>query len=111
MVHGPEWLFVSGEQVVLKAEDDLDLEAFNEWVMATLSARGEKILRFKGIVAMQGFEEEFVVQGMHMLFTGDKGKPWRPGAPRRSRAGGGVQSMHRVQLGGRSCWRGEAAQE
>jgi len=23
---------------------------------------------------MQGFEEELVVQGMHMLFTGDKGK-------------------------------------
>jgi len=39
-------------------------------------SRGERLVGIwllqECVPLMQGFEEEFVVQGMHMLFTGDR---------------------------------------
>jgi hypothetical protein len=54
-------------------------------MLALLQGRGTKILRFKGVLAMRGFDEEFVVQGMHMVFNGERGRRWESGKPRRSK--------------------------
>ena len=37
-----------------------------------------------GLLNMHGYEEQFVVQGVHMLFDGCRGAPWAPGVRRRS---------------------------
>ena len=37
-----------------------------------------------GLLNMYGYEEQFVVQGVHMLFDGCKGARWGEGVSRRS---------------------------
>lgn len=64
--------------------DSIDLHKFNEWISALLQKDGEKIFRMKGILNMHGFDHQFVVQGVHMLFDGELGPTWADGE-RKSR--------------------------
>ncbi len=64
-------------------EGDVDLDLFNEWVPALLTAHGEQLYRLKGLLAVKGDRRRFVCQGVHMTFTGERGAAW--GAePRKS---------------------------
>lgn len=58
---------------------DLHPKRFNQWMSTLLQTKGTDIFRMKGIVSLQGFEERFVFQGVHMLFDGRPDRPW--GAP------------------------------
>ena len=64
--------------------EDIDLHKFNEWISALLQKDGEKIFRMKGILNMHGFDHQFMVQGVHMLFDGELGPTWADGE-RKSR--------------------------
>jgi len=39
----------------------------------------------KGIIAMKGDEQRFVIQGVHMLLEGGSQRPWKPDEKRDSR--------------------------
>lgn len=39
----------------------------------------------KGVIAMNGDESRFVIQGGHMLIEGESQRPWRPNEKRESR--------------------------
>jgi len=56
----------------------LDLDAFNKWISGLLAARGAEIYRLKGVLQMHGYEEQFLVHGVHMVFDGSRGPRWPP---------------------------------
>lgn len=63
----------------------IDLDKFNIWIGQLLQEKGTDLYRFKGILAMEKYDEKFIVQGVHMLFNGERGEVWSHGAERRSR--------------------------
>ena len=54
----------------------LDLDTFNLWVAALLRTEGARIYRLKGILAMHGYDRQFVAHGVHMIFDGELGPLW-----------------------------------
>jgi G3E family GTPase len=71
--------------VSLTSIEPLDLLLFNQWVSTLLKDRGEDLFRLKGILSMAGHPEQFVAQGVHMIFDGERGPLWAEDQPRRSR--------------------------
>lgn len=63
----------------------MDLELVNMWLGALLDVRSEDVYRMKGILSIEGFDERYVFQGVHGLFSGEPAKPWAEGEERRSR--------------------------
>jgi G3E family GTPase len=55
---------------------ELDLDLVNEWLGGLLRERGVDIFRSKGILAIQGWDERYVFQGVHMLLDGRADRPW-----------------------------------
>lgn len=55
---------------------DLQLEKLNTWLSTLLRTQGPDIFRMKGVLAVQGWQERFVFQGVHMLFDGRPDRPW-----------------------------------
>ena len=60
-------------------------EAFSEWLRGLLAERGVDIFRSKGILAVDGDDERYVFQGVHMLLDGGRAGDWNPGESRSSR--------------------------
>lgn len=54
----------------------LNLDMFNLWISALLRIQGANIFRLKGILNMYGYDNQFVVQGVHMIFDGEIGPLW-----------------------------------
>ena len=71
--------------VSLRATLPLDGARFSDWISGLLGTRGADILRCKGIIDVMGKPERYVFQGVHMLFDGGPGKPWREGEVRNSK--------------------------
>ena len=55
---------------------DLQLEKLNGWLSQLLRVHGLDIFRMKGVLSVQGWDERFVFQGVHMLFDGRPDRPW-----------------------------------
>ena len=64
---------------------DLDLKKLNGWLSNLLRFQGPDIYRMKGVLAIQGFDERYVIQGVHALFEGAVDRPWRQGEARGSK--------------------------
>jgi G3E family GTPase len=67
--------------VGIRAAGPLRLEAVNAWLGGLLRARGTDIFRSKGVLCVEGSEERFVFQGVHMQLamgsSADGGaRPW-----------------------------------
>jgi G3E family GTPase/putative Mn2+ efflux pump MntP len=62
--------------ISLVTYESLDLDIFNIWVSALLRLQGANIFRLKGILNMHGYDNQFVVQGVHMIFDGEIGPKW-----------------------------------
>jgi G3E family GTPase len=62
--------------VGVKIDGNLDQQRFRDWLGQLLREKGTDIYRMKGIVALEGIEERFVFQGVHMLFDGKPDRPW-----------------------------------
>ena len=62
--------------VGFEVEGDLVMEKTNTWIAKLLQEKGVDIFRMKGVLAMEGCEERYVYQGVHMLFTGETLTPW-----------------------------------
>jgi G3E family GTPase len=57
----------------------------NDWLGDLLAQRWQDIYRMKGVLAIQGFDERYVIQGVHALFEGAVDRPWRQGEARGSK--------------------------
>ncbi len=62
--------------VSLTTNKPIDLDRFNFWIAQFLQNNGESVYRLKGILNMHGYEEQFVAQGVHMVFEGHRGHIW-----------------------------------
>jgi G3E family GTPase len=71
--------------VGIELPGEIDVERLNEWLGELLSAKGTDIFRSKGILALAGSDRQYVFQGVHMLFDGENGRPWRDGESRLNR--------------------------
>lgn len=63
----------------------LNPKRFFPWIEKITQIDGPKILRLKGIVALDGDDDRYVVQGVHMIVEGDHQRPWKDGEKRESR--------------------------
>lgn len=73
------------KSVSLRIDGALDIEVFDRWFRMLLAAKGQDILRSKGILSFAGENERYAVQGVHMLVDGGFLDPWPPGSERQSR--------------------------
>lgn len=64
------------DAVSLCLEGDLDEAAFGDWVESALGALEARILRVKGILAMEGIDERVIVQGVGEAVEVTLGAPW-----------------------------------
>ena len=55
------------ESLVLRHEAPVPWLALNAWLNSVLSLCGDRVLRMKGIVWVEGFSRPFILQGVHHL--------------------------------------------
>ena len=63
--------------VGIEVDGLVDLEKINDWLGWLLREKGPEIFRMKGILNINGSENRFVFQGVHMLFDGQPDRAWR----------------------------------
>ena len=82
-----------------------DPRKLNAWMSTLLRFKGTDIFRMKGILHMEGSEQRYVFQGVHMLFDGKQDRPWKPGETRRNQLIFIGRNLDRTQLeeGFRAC--------
>ncbi len=64
------------ETVAITTPGDLDGLKLSQWFRAVLAEFGERIMRMKGILNLRKDPDQFVFQGVHMLFEGRPGRAW-----------------------------------
>ena len=64
------------ETVAIMTAGDLDGLKLSHWFRELLAQFGERIMRMKGILNLRKDPDQFVFQGVHMLFEGRPGRPW-----------------------------------
>jgi G3E family GTPase len=69
----------------LTADQPLNPDRFIPWIEGVTAEFGADILRMKGIIAMNGDGNRFVIQGVHMLIEGGRQRLWKPNEKRESR--------------------------
>ncbi len=63
----------------------LDGLKVSEWFRSIITQQGANILRMKGILNLRGDPDQFVFQGVHMLFEGRPGRRWAEAEDRINR--------------------------
>jgi G3E family GTPase len=76
----------------------IDPEKFNAWIGQLLTAKGQDVLRTKGILAHPGEDRRFAFQAVHMMADGSFIGPWREGEARRSKLVFIGRNLNRPQL-------------
>jgi G3E family GTPase len=69
---------------VWKDPRPLHMEKIETFLSLMVQNYGEDLLRYKGILNIQGEPRRMIFQGVHMLMGGTPGKPWGPGEARES---------------------------
>jgi len=83
----------------------LNFERLNNWVSELLQNQGADIFRMKGILNVEGENNRFVFQGVHMLFDGRVERPWKPEETRKNELVFIGRNLDEIQLkeGFRAC--------
>ena len=71
-----------------KFEGSLNVNKLEQWISDLLQNYGQDLFRYKGILSVEGMDEKFVFQGVHMLFAGNFSSevaPWKEGEARECR--------------------------
>jgi len=58
--------------------DPVNVFRLEQFISSLVRVHGKDLLRYKGVFNVKGFEERYVFQGVHMLFTGTFMTPWKP---------------------------------
>jgi len=64
------------ETVAITTAGDLDGLKVSHWFRELIGEFGERIMRMKGILNLRKDPDQFVFQGVHMLFEGRPGRAW-----------------------------------
>ena len=64
---------------------EMDPKKFFPWIEKITQMEGPNILRLKGIIALKGDDERYVIQGVHMIIEGDHQRAWKDGEKRDSK--------------------------
>ena len=62
----------------------LHMEKIETFLSLMVQNYGEDLLRYKGVLNIQGEPRRMIFQGVHMLMGGTPGRPWEPGEARES---------------------------
>ena len=76
---------LSVTSVGIEADGTVDVPKLNDWLGDLLFRLGPDIFRSKGVLNLDGDDQRYVFQGVHMLHDGEMGAPWRDGESRRNR--------------------------
>jgi G3E family GTPase len=69
---------------VWKDARPMHMEKIETFLSLMVQNYGEDLLRYKGVLNIQGEPRRMIFQGVHMLMGGSPGKPWEPGEARES---------------------------
>ena len=72
----------------MKFEGELNVNKLEHYIGKLMREYGEKLFRYKGVLAVKGIDEKYVFQGVHMLFGGDFSRDiglWKEGETRECR--------------------------
>jgi G3E family GTPase len=91
--------------VGIELSGTLDRERINQWIGRILREKGTDIFRMKGILSIEGQDDRFVFQGVHMLFDGQPERPWKDGETRLNQIVFIGRNLNRAELteGFRQC--------
>ncbi|MGA2052758.1 MAG: GTP-binding protein, partial [Opitutales bacterium] len=67
----------------IQVNGELDLDRVNAWIEDVLAKHSDQLYRLKGLLAIRGVREKYLLQSVHQLFSGDVAGPWGP-EPRRN---------------------------
>ena len=70
---------------VFKTEKAFDSVKLEEFLSAMIQVYSADMMRYKGVLNVQGQDRRVVFQGVHMMMGGDLAKPWAPGEVRTSK--------------------------
>jgi G3E family GTPase len=73
------------QSFVFTSDKALDGTRLEEFLSAILQVYGNDLLRYKGVLWMDGSPRRMVFQGVHMMMGADVGKPWLTGEKRQSK--------------------------
>ena len=73
------------ETVAISTPGDLDGLKLSQWFRELLAESGERIMRMKGILNLRKDPDQFVFQGVHLLFEGRPGREWAADEERLNR--------------------------
>ena len=69
---------------VWKDARPLHMEKIETFLSLMVQNYGEDLLRYKGVLNVQGEPRRMIFQGVHMLMGGSAGREWQPGEKRES---------------------------
>ncbi|EJF83304.1 CobW family GTP-binding protein [Candidatus Bartonella washoeensis] len=80
-------------------------EKFFSWIQQVTQQQGPDILRLKGIIAFQGDNDRYVIQGIHMILEGQHQRPWHEDEKRESRLVfiGRTLDAEKLKIGFENC--------
>jgi G3E family GTPase len=67
----------SVKSIALVAAGTIDNDKLTAWLSKLLPTQGQNIFRMKGILNIQGQEQRFVLQGVHMILDARLDRAWR----------------------------------
>ncbi|MEX5745840.1 GTP-binding protein [Massilia sp. X63] len=70
---------------VFKSERAFDPERLDQFLGSMVQVFGPQMLRYKGVLSMQGADRKVVFQGVHQIMGSDLGAKWGEGEPRGSK--------------------------
>src|SRR6516225_1666868 len=70
---------------VYRADRPFDPARLEDFLGAVVNIYGPRMLRYKGVLHMQGTERKVIFQGVHQLMGSDLGPAWGPDEKRNSR--------------------------
>jgi G3E family GTPase len=73
------------ETVTITTPGDLDGLKLSRWFRDLLAEFGERVMRMKGILNLRKDPDQFVFQGVHLLFEGRPGRAWAEDEERLNR--------------------------
>ncbi|KAI9495334.1 CobW/HypB/UreG, nucleotide-binding domain-containing protein [Zychaea mexicana] len=71
--------------VGISEKGELDFDHLNRWIQSVLASLGPNIYRTKGILNVEGEEDRYVFQGVHMIFDGQQDRAWHEGEDRTNK--------------------------